>query len=53
LQVLAGDHLPGVFEQRHQHLERFLAETDPRPALEDLTSRQIDVEAIEVESSAH
>ena len=53
LEIVARDHLPGVFDERCQDLEGLLAEPDPHPALEELTGRQIDVEAVEVYVRGH
>jgi hypothetical protein len=53
LEVLACDHLPGVFDERRQYLEGLLAEPDPHPALEELTGRQIEVEAVEADDGGH
>jgi hypothetical protein len=51
LEFLAGDHLPGAFDQRHQYLEGLLGEPDAHPPLPEATRRHVKVEAIEMDAS--
>ena len=47
-QFIACDHSSGVFQQRSEHLEGLVAETNPVAALAENAGVQIDFETVEV-----
>ena len=53
LEILARDHLAGVFDQQHQHLERLVAQPDAQAPFEEPASLHVDVEAVEADVPGH
>lgn len=49
LQLFSGYQLPRPFEQRHEHLERLVLQSDFDAALPDLAGCEIDLEATETD----